>query len=395
VKNERIYYPICGVALLLFLGLIYAWSVFIAPLEAEFGWTRSQTSLTFTICRTPFGLGGFVGGNLPSRTSPGFTMTRSAALLLAGFLLSSRTEELWQIYLFYGVFCGFGVGLSYNAIIGTIVKWFPDKRGMISGVLMMGFGFGSLWLGPVCTALMRNMGWRSVFMALGFVFSALVLIGSRILKTPPAGAALPEAPKKPGAPADQKQYTPLEMLKMASFWQMFLWATLIGGGGMAVIGHAAAMARSLGASAGLAAFAGGCYSVGSGIGRVFYGSVFDRVGRRRTTLISGTIYITATIVLSFSQMALSIPMLYVGIALIGFSGGATPPVTSAFCAGRFGTKHFGVNLSLSSMNLIPSSFIGPLVSGVMTTITGNYMGTFIMAFAFGCTGFVITRIIKD
>jgi OFA family oxalate/formate antiporter-like MFS transporter len=262
---------------------------------------------------------------------------------------------------------------------------------------MMGFGFGSLWLGPVCAMLMKNLGWRAVFVILGVVFSALVLAGSRVIKAPPA--PLEPAPKPSGTKErgslERRQYTPSEMLKTPSFWQMFLWSTVIGGGSMAVIGHAAAIARSLGASVGLAAFAGGCYSVGSGVGRVVYGAVFDRLGMKKTTRISGSLYLLATLFLCGSQQLVSVPMLYVGMAMIGFSGGATPPVCAAFCSSAFGLRHFPVNLSLISMNLIPASFLGPLVAGMMTASTGNYMSTFVMTFLLGCVGLTLTQMIRE
>ena len=148
-KQLRWLYLALGVGLLLCLGLIYAWSVFRAPLEAEFGWSKAQTSVTFSISMMMFCLGGLASGMLTGRKGPRFTLTACALFLLAGFAMASRIHTLPGIYVSYGGFCGFGVGLGYNATISTIMRWFPDKQGLVSGITLMGFGFGGMLLGTL------------------------------------------------------------------------------------------------------------------------------------------------------------------------------------------------------------------------------------------------------
>jgi MFS family permease len=116
---------------------------------------------------------------------------------------------------------------------------------------------------------------------------------------------------------------------------------------------------------------------------------------RKTTFLSGIIYLFAALLLCSSQWLFSVVLLYIGMALVGFSAGATPPICSAFCNSTFGIRHFPVNMSLFNMHLIPASFLGPLVSGAMMVRTGSYMGTFIMVFIFGCAGFILTRFIRE
>ncbi len=178
---NRWFYVVIGIVLFLFLGLLYAWSLFIVPLEKEFGWTRTQTSLIFTISIIFFCLGGIAGGFITGRKSPGFTILISAVLLLCGFAASSQIKSLTAIYITYGVISGFGIGLSYNAVISTVTRWFPEKPGVISGFLLMGFGLGGMLLGSTANSLIKAIGWRETFLLLGVAFGVIVFIGSRLL----------------------------------------------------------------------------------------------------------------------------------------------------------------------------------------------------------------------
>ena len=190
---NRWFYVVIGIVLFLFLGLLYAWSLFIVPLEKEFGWTRTQTSLIFTISIIFFCLGGIAGGFITGRKSPGFTILISAVLLLCGFAASSQIKSLTAIYVTYGVISGFGIGLSYNAVISTVTRWFPEKPGVISGFLLMGFGLSGMLLGSTASSLIKTIGWRETFLLLGVAFGIIVFIGSRLLKLPPSDYVFPSA----------------------------------------------------------------------------------------------------------------------------------------------------------------------------------------------------------
>lgn len=190
---NRWFYVAIGIVLFLFLGLLYAWSLFIAPLEKDFGWTRAQTSLIFTISIIFFCLGGIAGGFITGRKSPGFTILISAILLLCSFAASSQINSLIGIYITYGVISGFGIGLSYNAVISTVTRWFPEKPGVISGFLLMGFGLGAMLLGSTANTLIKAIGWRETFLVLGVAFGIVVFIGSRLLVLPPSDYVFPKA----------------------------------------------------------------------------------------------------------------------------------------------------------------------------------------------------------
>ena len=147
--NRRVY-AIVGVIVLLFAGLVYAWSVLSTPIAAEFtGWTKAQLSLTFTLVMILFCIGSLLCGLLAGKLSAKNAVRLGAVLFLAGFYIASRCQTPLTLYLGFGVLCGLGSGLSYNAVMSTMVKWFPDKPGLISGVLLMGFGGGSFLIGKL------------------------------------------------------------------------------------------------------------------------------------------------------------------------------------------------------------------------------------------------------
>ena len=157
---NRWVYAIVGVIVLLFAGLVYAWSVLSTPIGAEFtGWTKAQLSLTFTLVMILFCIGSLLCGLLAGKLSAKNAVRLGAVLFLAGFFIASRCQSPITLYLGFGVLCGLGSGLSYNAVMSTMVRWFPDRPGLISGVLLMGFGGGSFLIGKLSfdeTALDEN-----------------------------------------------------------------------------------------------------------------------------------------------------------------------------------------------------------------------------------------------
>ena len=164
---------IVGTIILLVLGSLYAWSTYRGTLVEEFGWSISSAQLTFSISMMAFCLGSLVSGIIIAKTGPKIPAIASAALMFAGLFLSSMISSLPALYISYGVLYGLGVGLGYNAVMGTVVKWFPDKTGLASGILLMGFGISSLIVGKVGAGFIVDIGWRDTFMyfgvALGFI----------------------------------------------------------------------------------------------------------------------------------------------------------------------------------------------------------------------------------
>src|SRR5689334_22450859 len=176
-----------GVSMNLALGSLYAWSVFVLPLEKEFGWTRAQTSWVFTIAIVCFALSFVAAGRLQDIKGPRLPAAIGGALVGGGFLLASRTSSLAALYIAFGVIVGIGNGFGYATPIPVASKWFPDRRGLVVGLMVGGYGAGSAIFGPIATALVADIGWRSTFQILGLVFLVMTAIGAALLRNPPSG----------------------------------------------------------------------------------------------------------------------------------------------------------------------------------------------------------------
>ena len=382
---------VLGVILLLFLGLIYGWSIFRSPLQSEFGWTDSQASLTFSISMMTFCLGGLVGGII-NKGKNGFriNLIAAAVLLAIGFFSASNIQSLMGIYLSYGVCCGFGVGLGYNTAISTIVKWFPDKQGLISGITLMGFGFGSMILGTVAGAMIQSMGWRVTFRIFAVAFAIVMVVGALLLRNAGAEfvAYLSQGSSKAVTPAVEELGAAV-MLRRRNFWIYFVWAIILSAAGLAIINSSAPYAQLfVGENLTLAASIAGIVSIANGVGRVIFGGMFDKIGYRLTMLIDCVVFVVASLVLMASFTTKSMPVLVIAFILIGLAYGGVTPTNSAFIAYFFGRENYAVNFPIVNLNLIFASFLGPMVGN------GGYMMTFGAIIVFAIVGAVLVFLLK-
>ena len=382
---------VLGVILLLFLGLIYGWSIFRSPLQSEFGWTDSQASLTFSISMMTFCLGGLVGGII-NKGKNGFriNLIAAAVLLAIGFFSASNIQSLMGIYLSYGVCCGFGVGLGYNTAISTIVKWFPDKQGLISGITLMGFGFGSMILGTVTGAMIQSMGWRVTFRIFAVAFAIVMVVGALLLRNAGAEfvAYLSQGSSKAVTPAVEEVGAAV-MLRRRNFWIYFVWAIILSAAGLAIINSSAPYAQLfVGENLTLAASIAGIVSIANGVGRVIFGGMFDKIGYRLTMLIDCVVFVVASLVLMASFATKSMPVLVIAFILIGLAYGGVTPTNSAFIAYFFGRENYAVNFPIVNLNLIFASFLGPMVGN------GGYMMTFGAIIVFAIVGAVLVFLLK-
>lgn len=408
MKNGRIKPLIAGLLIYLLIGLIYGWSIFVAPLEAEFGWSRTQTSAVFTISMIFFCLGGIVSGIIIKKKTARFILTVAAICLCVGFCCASSIHTVGGLYIAYGVLCGTGVGLAYNCNISTVLKWFPDRAGLISGLLLMCFGCGGMVLGTLASSLIQMIGWRITFVILGLLFAALILICAIWIKNPPENlfsrqeqdvrekSAILKQKKKAEKkhPETGVEMKTGQMLKRPAFWLHFIWATLLSAAGLAVIGHASVCAQDLGAAVGIATLITGLISVFNGIGRVVIGWIFDTMGRRTSVAISNLTMVLAFVLLVYAIGRGSLGVFMGASLILGFSYGSTPPVNSAFINLFYGKKNYPLNFSFMNSNLIPASLLGPLVAGAVNTATGSYLTVFILLLVLSAGAFLLQLGVK-
>src|SRR5450631_2748668 len=177
-----------GLSMNLALGTLYAWSVFVAPLEKQFGWKRAETSMVFTIAVMVFALSFVVAGRIQDKIGPFYCSLAGGLLVSLGFFLCSYTTSLTYLFVCFGVIGGLGNGFGYATPIPVMAKWFPDKRGLAVGLAVGGYGAGSAIFGPLSQLkLIPTYGLPTTFKILGAIFLVMTLVGAFLLKNPPAG----------------------------------------------------------------------------------------------------------------------------------------------------------------------------------------------------------------
>lgn len=401
LKLNRWIYAAVGVIVLLFAGLVYAWSVLASPIAAEFTqWSQAQLSLTFTICMTLFCLGGFVGGLLSGKINVKINVWAAAVLFFIGFFAASRATSLTGLYIGYGVFAGFASGLAYNAVMSTMSKWFPDKQGLISGILLMGFGLGSFIIGKVYQAYTPAEigGWRTSFFIFGIILLIVLAIGGFFF-VKPGNDFVPPAPSKIKEKKNTEQGIDVNaavMLKRPSFWLFFIWAILLSAAGLALIAQATGVATQVSKGSvdgGTIATVVGLISVFNGLGRVLFGGLFDRFGRKMTMMLVNVAFFISVCIVIASILLESFPILVVGFICCGLSYGGITPTNSAFVNSFYGATHYPVNFSMVNLNLIFASF-GGTIAGMLYDASGSYLSTFILLLVAIAAGTVCSCLIR-
>lgn len=396
---NRWVYAIVGVIVLLFAGLVYAWSVLSTPIAAEFtDWSKAQLSMTFTIVMIMFCIGSLLCGLLSGKLSAKMSVRIGAVLFLLGFFLASRTQSLAMLYIGFGVLCGLSSGLCYNAVMSTMVRWFPDRPGLISGVLLMGFGGGSFIIGKLYQAWtpVEIGGWRTSFLVMGIIIFVVLAICSFFFVAPGADFVAPAAKNgKAAVKAAGKEYKPLEMVKKPSFWLYYVWAIALSAAGLALISQASSVVWEASASqtAGAVATIVGLISICNALGRVLFGGMYDKYGRSLSMQLVNILFIVTSGVLILALTAKSVVVVIIGFILGGLAYSGITPTNSAFCRAYFGPANYPVNFSLINSNLIFASF-GSTISGALFDASGSYNATFFLIIGLAVVGILCSLAIS-
>jgi MFS transporter, OFA family, oxalate/formate antiporter len=362
-----------GVVMQLALGAIYAWSLFVAPLsQAHPTWTRTDITLTFSIALVALGFGAILGGSLLENAGPRWVGSLSGLLYGAGFIGAGLLPTLWGLYFTYGVMSGLGMGLGYIVPLATLIKWFPDKRGLITGLAVAGFGGGAVLTTLVAPDLIKALGIYATFIVFGGIYLVLVVGAAQCFRVAPPGFAPPGW--KPNASQNQQraahEYTLPQALQT---WQWFLlWAILFLNvtAGVMVISQAAPMAQEItGVSKQLATSIIIFISIANGLGRLFWAWLSDAITRRHVFtlmfLLQAALFFVISGVRDFSLLA----ALLILVALCYGGGFGTMP---AFVADYFGPKHAGKVYGLMLSAWSAGGVLGPILIAQVKDRTNNY-----------------------
>ena len=381
--SKRWLFLIVGVITMLFAGILYAWSILKVPFFEELGYENSALALNYTLTMCFFCIGGLVSGILVRKIGTKFTIMFSGILAGLGFFLCSllTINNVFLLYLAYAFMGGMGIGMAYISIISGVNAWFPDKRGISFGALMMGFGASSLFLGKLVDAMFNSdIGWRNAYMIIGASLGIILVISSFIIRQPDASVILP-APKKKGAKFEEnfevQDFKPLEMIKRFTFWRAFICLVFITAVGNSVISFTRDLALSVGAEATLATTLVGIIAVFNGFGRILSGAVFDAFGRKVVMIGSNLLTILAATLTLVAININSLPLCIVGLCLTGLSYGTSPTLCSSFTQSFYGAKYFSSNLSIINCNLMCAALIATVCSNLID-MTGGYNVPFVL-----------------
>ena len=395
---NRWVYAIVGVIVLLFAGLVYAWSVLSTPIAAEFtGWTKAQLSLTFTLVMILFCIGSLLCGLLAGKLSAKNAVRVSAVLFLAGFFIASRCQSPITLYLGFGLLCGLASGLAYNGVMSTMVKWFPDKPGLISGVLLMGFGGGSFLIGKLYQSWTPAGigGWRTSFVVLGIICCVVLAVCSFFFVAPGADFTVPAGKGGRAVAAPREDIKPAVMLKRPAFWLYYVWAIAVSAAGLALISQASGVVWEASADQTAASVATivGLISICNAVGRVLFGGMYDKFGRSLSMQLVNSLFILTSVVLLLAMSSRSVVVVIIGFVIGGLAYSGVTPTNSAFCRAYFGPTSYPVNFPLINSNLIFASF-GSTISGALYDASGSYSSTFFLIIGLAVAGILCSLAIS-
>ena len=396
----RSVYAVMGVVVLLFAGLVYAWTTFSKPLVNL--WSQDLLTWTSTIVMVAFCLGGFFGGQMQKKGfSVKLNLIIAAVLMVAGFVIAglagNATGSIIIIYLGFGLLGGLGAGLAYNAVLSAVSGWFPDKQGLISGILLMGFGISAFLMGLLYAANVDQMDgkggipWYICFLAIGIGCFVFIVLGALVVKKPGIDFVAPapkERKKKKNTTAPYEELPPSQMVKRTSFWLMFVWAILVSVAGLAVMflgtPIATAAVPALNDNASLLAIIVGLISIFNGIGRIIFGGMFDKIGYKATLVTVCVMFMISMGIIILALVTGSQLILIIAYIVTGLSYGGVTPSSSAFVNKFYGARNYGQNLPLITMNLLIASFGTKLVQAVQGGLMAGGMsnsGAYIIVLA--------------
>jgi OFA family oxalate/formate antiporter-like MFS transporter len=374
-KNNRWTIAVAGFLLQMALGAVYAWSVFRAPLVKQFHWSIEEVTFTFTISIFVLSVACFFGGLWQNKKGPRVVALTGGFLYGLGvFLASFSANKLWWLYLSYGFIGGIGVGFSYIVPIAVLVKWFPDRRGLITGIAVGGFGAGALVTAPLATRLIQSVGVLQTFAYLGIAYLVITMATGYFMQNPPdgwkpAGWVPTTTQSSQRATAD---YTLGDALKTWQWWALWSLLFLNTSAGISIISQESPMFQEIAkVSAVAAAEMVGIASIGNAFGRVFWAWVSDAITRRWTFVVMFLLQIGLFWTLpGISSAAILAVLAFIILMCYGGGFGTMP----AFAADYFGSKNVGPIYGLMLTAWGFASAFGPLLIAHMRQISGSYVG---------------------
>lgn len=380
VKN-RWFMVIAAMAIHMCIGSVYAWSVYVNPIQVAMSWTLTDVTITFSVAIFFLGLSAALMGKFVEAKGPRVAATLAAILfglgtVGAGFAIAIESKIL--LYLTYGVLGGAGLGIGYISPVSMLVKWFPDRRGMATGLAIMGFGFASAISGPAIKVLIDSVGISATFYTLGSIYFIVMFSAAQYLQNPPE-AYMPEnfkeavASGKKTVKQDLVNITRKEAIGTARFYGLWIMLFINVTCGIAIISVASPLLQEvIGISALAAASAVGFMGIFNGAGRIAWASISDYLSRPIVFIIFFVTQIIAFYLLTtITSILLFQVLLYYIMTCYGGAFASIP----AYIGDIFGTKELGAIHGYILTAWALAGLAGPIIIAYVKDSTGSYTGT--------------------
>ena len=366
---------VAAVIMQICLGAVYGWSVFVKPLISTAHWTLTQVALSFTLSVAFLGVGTVIGGLWQDRVGPRVVATTAGVLYGLGYLiaaLAASRHSLGGLYFGYGFLAGIGMGMGYICPVATLVKWFPDRRGLMTGVAVCGYGAGALVMSPIAAREIVALGVPATFLTLGIAYSILVVVTAQFYKNPPPGwrPAGWEPRSTVAKAATTYEFTVKEAMGTWQFWLLWAMLFLNVSAGIMIISQASPMAQQLVGLTPLAA-AGivGLISIFNALGRVFWAAVSDFLGRARVYFL---LYLIQAVVFFALPHLRTAALFTAAVALIGLCYGGGFGTMPSFTADFFGAKYMGGIYGWILLAWGAAAIPSPILIARVRQTTGTY-----------------------
>lgn len=374
-----------GMGLNLALGVLYTWSVFGSqlsdPLDAGgFGWSKTVAALPYTVAIAFFAAMMVPAGRMQDRYGPRVVATTGALLTGLGLIVTGFTTpaNIYPALIGFGVLAGAGIGLGYAAATPAAIKWFPpEKKGLIAGIVVSGFGLASVYIAPLSRFLLDSYGVNSSFFILGIGFTIIMLVLARSIVNPPPGFQFAVANGATNNSVIKVDYKWRQMMKTNTFYLLWLQFAFVSLAGLMIIGH---LAKIVSIQSGGAIQVGflfvGVLAIFNAAGRILAGLISDRIGRMRTILF---VCVLQAVVMFFFAGNTTFIAFLIGSSLVGFCYGACLSLFPSACADYWGTKNLGMNYGLLFTAWGVGGVFGPVLAGIIADNTGTYHAAYLIS----------------
>ena len=374
----------------------YSYGVFFKPLIAEFGWTRATTSGAFSLSAIINGLFAIVMGRLTDKAGPRIVMSICAVVLCLGFALMSQIQNIWQLYLFHGIIIGIGMGGSFVPLMTTVVRWFVDKRNLMTGVITAGVGIGILVGPPAAQQLIFHYGWRSSYLVIAVLVLFTVLLPARLIRRDPSELGIcalgEDTPSlQEVAESSNTSFSFHDAIRLQRFWLVYALFFCLGFCAFAIIVHITPHAIDLGTSPAVAANFLATVGALSVMGRIVMGRLADILGSKKGFAIG---LLLMSIALGGLIPSKTLWIIFLLAGLFGLAYGTCVATQAPMVAELFGLGSHGTILGFLSFGFVTGGAFGPWLAGTIFDKAGSYQLAFAMCAAVSVSGLILTRFLK-